>query len=67
MTLFRYSMGDWDIPLLQSYQPDFGLFIFMMWTLLAICLLLNMFIGIIMESYDKVNQEEEKVIFFLMH
>merc|ERR1711939_658695 len=33
----------------------------MMWSLLAICLLLNMFVAIIMESYDKVNEEEEKV------
>jgi hypothetical protein len=64
MTLFRYSFGDWDIPLLQSYQPDIGLVYFMLWSILAICLLLNMFIAIIMESYDKVNQEEEKISMF---
>ena len=61
LTLYRYSMGDWDIPLLQSFQPTIGLLYFMLWTLLAICLLLNMFVGIIMESYDKVNEEEEKI------
>jgi polycystin 1L2 len=64
MTLFRYSMGDWDIVLLESYQPTIGILYFMLWTLLAICLLLNMFVAIIMESYDKVNQEEEKMSFF---
>ena len=61
MTLYRMSMGDWDVQLLQSFQPDIGIFYFMCWSLLAICLLLNMFVAIIMESYDTVNQEEEKI------
>lgn len=61
LTLYRYSMGDWDVAQLQSFQPDIGIVYFMGWSLLAICLLLNMFVGIIMESYDKVNEEEEKI------
>ena len=64
MTLYRFSMGDWDVGALQAFQPDIGIFYFMLWTLLAICLLLNMFVGIIMESYDKVNEQEEKMSMF---
>ena len=64
MTPYRFSMGDWDVGALQAFQPDIGIFYFMLWTLLAICLLLNMFVGIIMESYDKVNEQEEKMSMF---
>jgi len=60
MSLYRMVNGEWDYDGMVEYSPT-GTFYFVTFSLLAICLLMNMFVAIIMEAYDAVREEEEKV------
>ena len=61
MSLYRITHGEWDYDTMRYYQYNIGIFYLVSFSLLAICILMNMFIAIIMEAYDGVRQEEEKV------
>ena len=60
MSLYRMANGEWDYDGMVEYSP-MGTFYFVIFSLLAICLLMNMFVAIIMEAYDAVKEEEEKI------
>lgn len=60
-TLFRLMLGDWDFASMQKYNSVLGPVYFVLFTCLTMFMLLNMFVAIIMEGYDKVTSEEEKV------
>lgn len=60
MSLYRMMHGEWDYDGMVEYSPS-GVFYFFVWSLLSICLLMNMFVAIIMEAYDAVKEEEEKI------
>ena len=51
MSLYRITHGEWDYDGMVEYQPTIGPFYFVTFSLLAICLLMNMFVALIMEAY----------------
>jgi hypothetical protein len=60
-TLFRMMLGDFDFDPLRKENKLLGPLYFVMYTLLSSLLLLNMFVAIVMEGYDEVRSNEEKV------
>lgn len=60
-TLYRMMLGDFAFDPLRKENKLLGPLYFVMYSLLSTLLLLNMFVAIVMEGYDEVRQNEEKV------
>uniref|UniRef100_A0A6T8MAM1 Uncharacterized protein n=1 Tax=Hemiselmis andersenii TaxID=464988 RepID=A0A6T8MAM1_HEMAN len=60
-TLYLLTLGDFDFPELLKFNKLLGPIYFIMFSLLSLVLLLNMFVAIVMEGYDVVKESEEKV------
>jgi len=60
-TLYIAILGDFDFPSMWESNRIMGPILFILWTLLALMILFNMFIAIIMEAYEQVKEKSGKV------
>jgi len=57
MSLFRALLGDFDYPSLEDADPVVGPILFTIFIFLVLFVLLNMFIAILTEAYEKAKVE----------
>ena len=57
LTLFRALLGDFDFKALQHADPVFGPLLFIIYIILVMMVLLNMFVAILAEAYEKAKIE----------
>lgn len=55
------TLGDFDFAQILANNKLLGPLYFIMFSLLSLILLLNMFVAIVMEGYDVVKEQEEKI------
>uniref|UniRef100_A0A7S3DBT8 Polycystin cation channel PKD1/PKD2 domain-containing protein n=1 Tax=Palpitomonas bilix TaxID=652834 RepID=A0A7S3DBT8_9EUKA len=59
-SLYRSVLGDFDFETMYFFNRGLGPFLFFAWTLLGLFILMNMFVAILMESYEDVKEEIPK-------
>lgn len=69
LTLYEQVLGHFDVDELQQSNRLLGPGLFVLWTMLASVILFNVFVAIVIDSFDRVRGEVEKISFltFLNH
>jgi len=63
ITLYRMLLGDFNVEEMERSNRFLGPLFFVLWTLAATILFLNMFIAIVVDGFETVRAEVERVSF----